>query len=84
MQCRRITIGLKCRIKPLSLISSSGWEYHRWLDSFRKGLRNSFDFRAFQSDMQWQVFKPLLFSMRGRRKLTKPPKHTSVDKTEDA
>lgn len=81
VECRMIAIGLKYRIKPLSLISSSGWQYYRWLDSFRKELRSSFDFGAFQDDIQWQVIKPLLFSMRSRRKLKTPPKHTSIDNT---
>jgi len=84
LECRMIAIGLKYRIKPLSLITSSGWDYYRWLDSFRKKLRSSFDFHAFQSDIQWQVIKPLLFSMRSPRKLTTPPKPTRVDNPEDA
>lgn len=79
VECRKLTILLRCQIKPLSLVTSSGWQYYRWLDSFRERLKSSFDFPTFQKDIHWQVIEPLLFSMRSR---TKPKKTTQTDNVE--
>ena len=42
-----IEVVLSGRIKPLSLLSSKGWEHYRWLDSFRNRLRSNVDFDTF-------------------------------------
>lgn len=74
IECRKLPISLKCRIKPASLFSSNGWQYYQWLDSFRDRLRKSMDFPTFQNDIHWQIIEPLLYSMRNRQK---PPKTSS-------
>lgn len=61
---RKVAIRLTGRIKAMSLFRSSGWQYYRWLDSFRERLKVSFDFPTFQSEIHWAVIEPLLFSMR--------------------
>lgn len=83
VECRRLPIVLRCQIKPLSLVTSSGWQYYRWLDSFRERLKSSFDFPTFQGDIHWQVIEPLLFSMRGQTTRTKPAKTDDAKKTKN-
>jgi hypothetical protein len=63
----KVTVALSGRVKPVSLLTSSGWQYYRWLDSFRKRVRRSFDFPTFQADIHWDVIEPLLLSMRRPR-----------------
>jgi len=72
----KIAVTLKGRVKPMSLLTSSGWQYYKWLDSFRQRLRASFDFSTFQEDIHWDVIEPLLFSMR-RTKGASPSKAIS-------
>lgn len=80
--CRKLPIILRCKIKPLSLITSSGWQYYRWLDSFRERLKSAFDFPTFQKDIHWQVIEPLLFSMRDRKKREKGQQSNNETKPE--
>ncbi|HYA41390.1 MAG TPA: hypothetical protein VEF34_08815 [Syntrophobacteraceae bacterium] len=67
IECRNLDVTVRGRIKPVSLLFSRGWQYYRWLDSFRERLRASFDFEEFMSDIHWSVIEPLLFSMSQRR-----------------
>lgn len=66
IECRKIAISLRCRVRASSLLTSKGWEYYRWLDSFRERLRTGFDFESFQEGIHWDVIDPLLYSIRGQ------------------
>lgn len=82
IECRKIAVELRGRIKPFALLSSKGWEHYRWLDSFRTRLKNSVDFETFLGNMQWQTIEPVLYSLRGqfasiRRQIDKDRSATS-------
>jgi hypothetical protein len=70
--CRTFQVWLTGKIRPLSLITSAGWEYYRWLDSFREAIRSKCDFETFQQDIHWDVIEPLLHSLRGRDQFSRP------------
>jgi hypothetical protein len=72
IELRKVTISLSGRIKPLSLLSGSKWEYYEWLDSFRSKLVAACDFKAFQQQINWDVIKPLMYSMRPPAEQRKP------------
>ena len=63
IQTLKLDFSLKAKIKPIALLTSSGWQYYKWLDSFRERLFTSFDFKTFQN-INWPAIEPLLFSMR--------------------
>ena len=66
VDCRKVQVVLRCRIKPLALLSTKGWEHYRWLDSFRLRLRRSVDFNAFLEGIHWEMIEPVLYSLRGQ------------------
>lgn len=66
MDCRKVEVVLRGRIKPLALISDKGWEHYRWLDSFRTRLKQSVDFEAFLHQVHWDSIEPTLHALRGR------------------
>jgi len=66
VDCRKIKVVLRGRIKPLALISDGGWEHYRWLDSFRSRLKQSADFDAFLHHIHWDSIEPTVYALRGR------------------
>lgn len=67
---RKVTITLSGSIKATTLFRSSGWQYYKWLDSFKDRLSASFDFLEFQKDIHWDLIEPLLYSLRQKRSKT--------------
>lgn len=65
VECKKVEIILRGRIKPLALLSSKKWEHYRWLDSFRSRLRSRVDFNTFQVEAHWPIIQPMLYSFRG-------------------
>ena len=65
---RTIEVIVRGRIKPLSLISSKGWEHYRWLDSFRRRLRSNVDFDTFLEDIHWRKIEPVVYPLRSQLK----------------
>lgn len=66
VDCRKIEVILKGRVKPLALFSNKGWEHYHWLDSFRTRLRKSVDLDAFQNEIHWSAVEPMLYTLRGQ------------------
>jgi hypothetical protein len=66
VDCRKIEVILKGRVKPLALFSDKGWEHYHWLDSFRTRLRKSVDLDAFQNEIHWSAIEPMLYTLRGQ------------------
>ena len=66
VDCRRVEVTLRGRVKPLALLSDKGWEHYHWLDSFRTRLRKSIDFKSFQEEIHWSTIEPTLFTLRGK------------------
>lgn len=59
-----MTIYLSGRVKAWSLFTSSGWQYYRWLDSFRQRARLSFDFEAFLDSIHWRAVETFVHTFR--------------------
>lgn len=84
IQSRSVVIRVSGRIKPFSLLNSTGWEYHDWLDSFRARLRRNFHFEQFLEDIHWKIIEPLLYAGRSRpphaprKRMSMKPSPTSV------
>jgi hypothetical protein len=66
IQCRKVLITVKCKIKPMSLLSSAGWRYYHWLDSYRSRARHEMHFDQFQEDINWSSIEHTIFALRGR------------------
>jgi hypothetical protein len=66
VDCRRVEVTLRGRVKPLALLSDKGWEHYHWMDSFRTRLRKSIDFVSFQEEIHWSTVEPTLFTLRGQ------------------
>ena len=83
VECKKVEVILRARIKPLALLSTKKWEHYKWLDSFRSRLRSSVHFDTFQEEAHWHMIKPMLYSFRGhfstlRREIAK----LQADRTE--
>ena len=63
---RMVEVILRGRVKPLALLSDTGWEHYHWLDSFRIRLRKSVDFKAFLNEIHWDAVEPMFYTMRGQ------------------
>ena len=57
---RNVIISMSGRVKPFSLLTSSGWQYYRWLDSFRRRLQLTCDFESFQKAINWRIVETFL------------------------
>ena len=66
IECRQVEITMKCKIKPMSLLSTAGWRYYHWLDSYRSRARHEMHFDQFQEDIHWSSIEHTLFALRGR------------------
>lgn len=73
VQCLKLNITLTGRIKPMSLLSGSGWVYYQWLDSFRDELKATCDFETFQESISWPAIKAGLFAVRKQHRPMVPP-----------
>lgn len=73
VECFSVKIRVKGKIKPASILSSTGWEYYSWLDSFRMSFRRSFDFSAFTRSIGWRNKSALLHSMKATNLVIKHP-----------
>jgi len=71
---RHILIKIHGKIKLLSLLRSHGWEYYRWLDSFRERIGGVFAFKSFLDHIHWDIIEPLLHSMQAPIIPKKPPR----------
>lgn len=78
---RKVTITFSGSIKASTLFRSSGWQYYKWLDSFKNRLSASFDFLEFQKDIHWDLIEPLLYSLRQKR--SKNPEPTGSKQNPD-
>ena len=63
LKYQTIEVVVSGRIKPLSLLSSKGWEHYRWIDSFRSRLRSNVDFDTFLKEIHWSTVEPILHSL---------------------
>jgi hypothetical protein len=50
-----VKLQLSVRFRPFVLLTSKGWEYHRWVDSFLEELQESFSFERFLSKIGWEA-----------------------------
>jgi len=66
VDCRKIQVKLRGRVKPLALLSGKGWEHYHWLDSFRTRLRKSVDLKSFQDEIHWHAVEPMFYTLRGQ------------------
>jgi hypothetical protein len=66
VDCRKVEVILKGRVKTLALLSDKGWEHYHWLDSFRTRLRKSVDLESFQDEIHWNAVEPMLYTLRGQ------------------
>ncbi|MFM7851522.1 MAG: hypothetical protein ACKO96_06275, partial [Flammeovirgaceae bacterium] len=56
---RYVNISLSGRIFLKTLLSSSGWEYHDWLDSFRLRIKENYDINHFYNRINWDIVSPI-------------------------
>lgn len=66
VECRQVLITVKCKIKPTSLFSATGWRYYRWLDSYRSRARHEMHFEQFQEDIKWSSIEHAIFALNNK------------------
>ncbi|MFA5404133.1 MAG: hypothetical protein WC358_04290 [Ignavibacteria bacterium] len=54
LDSRKLIITLNAKIKPLSLLTNFGWEYHKWIDSFISSLEKFCSFEYFIKEIDWE------------------------------
>lgn len=54
-QSYTVSISTSIEFKRFSLLTRSGWEYHKWLDSFLDELENSISQEAFFNRIGWET-----------------------------
>lgn len=78
LDARQATITIEYKIKALSLLRRSGWEYYRWVDSFAAAIEKSYSMDSFFQRIQWDSLSVLFRVLRGRElaqiKATSPPR----------
>ena len=87
IQGLKIGLNIGVRFKWWSLLTTSGWEYYRWVDSFLERVANGFSFDRFLHRIGWETAlstaliarqlsekqsKPAS-NLQHNRQLTKPP-----------
>jgi hypothetical protein len=55
-----IQVGIQITIKLRAMLSTNGWEYYRWVDSFLERIENEISREAFFNRIQWESVVSLL------------------------
>ena len=51
----QVDLDITVHFNPWSLLSATGWEYYRWLDSFLDRIDTEFSFTRFLEDIGWET-----------------------------
>jgi len=79
---RNVHISVSGRVKALSLLTSTGWQYYRWLDSFRRRIQETCDFRTFQEAIHWRAVETFLYTSQNEKNVSRhPPERGTKDRT---
>lgn len=62
VSAKSLFVTLSGRVKPLSLLASSGWQYYRWLDSYREKSFEFLSFSNFLKEIGWRYVSSLMFA----------------------
>ena len=65
-----IHVDIQITVKSRAMLSSSGWEYYRWVDSFLERIEVEISREAFFNRIQWESVVSLLECLKHRPKLT--------------
>jgi len=65
-----IHVDIQITVKSRAMLSNSGWEYYRWVDSFLERIEKEVSREAFFNRIQWESVVSLLECL-------KPPSHLS-------
>lgn len=68
LDIKKLEIKLKYEIKPLSLLYSSRWNYHSWVDSFVERLIEFGSFSDFVDKMNWETNLTSIITLNQRNK----------------
>lgn len=75
-----VQIDIQITIKLLATLTSSGWDYERWIDSFLEKIEEQVSSEAFFNRIQWESNATLLDCLKSRTKA----KNVGVDKSKDS
>jgi hypothetical protein len=64
----KIGIDIAVEFSRLSLLTSKGWEYHQWIDSFLDKLEERFSFDRFIAEIGWKTAITTVRALKSRNK----------------
>ncbi|MFL5590853.1 MAG: hypothetical protein ACJ8DI_24840 [Ktedonobacteraceae bacterium] len=72
-----IHVDIQITVKSQAMLSSSGWEYYRWVDSFLERIEKEISREAFFNRIQWESVVSLLECLKRSPHL--PQQHSQKD-----
>ena len=79
----QVNITMDIEFKSLAFLTSTGWDYYYWVDSFLEDFRESFDETSFFEHIGWNQVLTLMNFLSSKTRKTSVPKkkNTGVKKS---